>query len=121
MRKGRVWFCGDSQAHAWIEPSLAFGYEKSFSNSTSLHTYARFSVLSFLTKGRTDVLADFAGAPAGADPMRVSSDLDRTHYLGELGFEVIARRFTFSLSYSAESSDIRDSSMGTVRVVFPIH
>jgi hypothetical protein len=109
-----------TQFHAWIEPSLSIGYEKVFANSITLNTYTRLSVLSFLTEGTTDLQATFAGAP-DVDPMRVISELDRQHYLAELGMELSTKHYTLSLSYSNEFSDLRSSSTGTARVVIPIH
>ncbi len=110
-----------TQEHTWIEPSVAFGYEKSFSSKAALRAFARLSLIHFIAGHTSEVRAGFVGAPAGVDSMRVFSDLDRTHFLGQAGLELIAPRYSVSLAYSAEESDVRGGSTGTLRVAIPIH
>jgi hypothetical protein len=110
------------QGHAWIEPSIGFGFERSLANRKLLRTYARLGAIHYLSAGRTEVVAGLAGAPAGVAPMRIVSDLDRDHVIVEGGFELVAsERFTVSASYAAQGSDIRDSGTGAVRFVIPMN
>jgi hypothetical protein len=112
----------DSQTHAWVEPSLAFGIERSLANRKQLRAYARVSALQYLSSAHTDVLAGFAAASEGIAPMRVVSDLDRTHFGAEGGLELLAaERFALTLSYSLWHSGARRSDMGTLRLVIPVY
>ena len=106
------------QGHVWVEPSIGFGFERSLANRKLLRAYARLGGIHYLSAGKTEVAAGLAGAPAGVAPMRITSDLDRTHVIAEGGFELVASdRFTLSASYAAQGSDIRDSGTAAVRVV----
>jgi hypothetical protein len=110
-----------SQTHVWLEPALAFGFERNLSNERLLRTYARFSVLQHLTDATTEVRAGLVGAPADLAPMRIRSDLGPTHMIAEGGLELVSTdRFTIGLSYATERSDVRDSGTGTIRVVVPV-
>jgi hypothetical protein len=54
--------------------------------------------------------------------MPISSDLDDLHWLAEGGLELIARdKYSISLSYGAQRSDLRTSDTGSLRVVIPLH
>ncbi len=67
----------DSQAHAWVEPSIALGWAKGLANSKLLRAYARFSALQYMTSANTRLYAGLEGAPDGVEPMRIDSDLLR--------------------------------------------
>ncbi|MBX3695429.1 MAG: autotransporter outer membrane beta-barrel domain-containing protein [Steroidobacteraceae bacterium] len=111
-----------SGRHLWVEPSIAFGYEKGFEGRRLLRLYARFGVLQYLIGGDTEVRAGLTGAPAGVAPMRVISDLDQTHLTLEGGLELAALdRYTLGLSFSAQDSQSRDSGTVTARVSVPIN
>jgi hypothetical protein len=101
----------DDETHLWVQPTLAFGFERGLANRKALRVYARLGALQYLTSPTTEVRAGLTGAPAGVELMRIGSQLDRTHFLAEGGLELIAAdRFTFALSYSRQTSDTRESS-----------
>jgi hypothetical protein len=53
--------------------------------------------------------------------MRMGSDLDRTHFVGEMGLQYeAAGGFTLGLSYSQQDSEIREGSAGSLRFVLPL-
>jgi outer membrane autotransporter protein len=111
-----------SETHSWVEPTLAFDHESSLANRKVLRVYARLGVLYYLTGATTEVRAGLEGAPDGVQLMLISSDLDSTHFSAEAGFELIATdRYTLSLSYARQSSDIRESDTGTARITVPVH
>jgi hypothetical protein len=111
----------DRQSHVWIEPSVAFRVDGTLWDRTYLSGFARLGALTFLTHDTAVVRAGLAGAPAGADSMRVVSDLDRFHVMAEGGVELSqSDKFSLSLSYSVDGSRVRDSGQGTLRVVIPI-
>jgi hypothetical protein len=111
----------DSQAHAWLEPSIALGWAKGLANSKLLRAYARFSALQYMTSADTRLYAGLQGAPEGVEPMRIDSDLSGAHFVGEAGVELIAfDRFTVGLSYSMERSKIRTSDVGSLRMTVPL-
>jgi hypothetical protein len=107
---------GDDETHAWIQPTLGLGFERGFTSRKLLRAYARLGALQYLTTPTTEIRVGLEGAPVGVEPMRLSSDLDRTHFLAEGGFEMIAAdRYTFALSYSRQTSETRESSSASAR------
>ena len=53
--------------------------------------------------------------------MRIGSDLDRTHFVGEVGLQYeTAGGFTVGLSYTQQESDIREGGAGSLRFVWPL-
>ncbi len=113
---------GDDETSAWLEPAIDAGFTVNYTGDKVLRLYARFAALYYLTDPMTEVSAGLVAAPGDASMMQVGSDLDDLHWLAEGGFELIGGdRYTFSLSYGAQRSDLRDSDAGTVRVVIPLH
>jgi hypothetical protein len=113
---------GRSETHVWVEPAVAFGYDTSLGNRTGLRAYARVGALQYLNGENTEVRAGLASAPAGVAPMQITSSLDRTHFLGEVGLELFSLdHFMFGLSYTRQTSDLRDSSAGSARFVIPMN
>ena len=113
---------GRSETHAWVEPAIGFNFDSNLANSKLLRVYARLGALYYLSGDTTEVLAGLEGAPSGVDLMLISSDLDSTHFLAEGGFELIATdRYTLSVSYGMQRSDIRSSDAGTARITIPVH
>jgi hypothetical protein len=53
--------------------------------------------------------------------MRIGSDLDRTHFVGEAGLQYeTSEGFTIGVSYSREESQIREGDSGSLRFVWPL-
>jgi hypothetical protein len=112
----------DDETSAWVEPAVDAAFTTTFGQDKALRLYARFGALYYLTDATTEVKAGFAAAPQDAAMMVVGSDLDDLHWLAEGGVELVATdRYTLSLSYGAQRSDLRDSDTGTVRIVIPLH
>lgn len=110
------------ETSAWVEPAVDAAFATTFGDGKSLRLYARFGALYYLTDATTEVKAGFAAAPGDAAMMTVGSDLDDLHWLAEGGLELIAKdRYTLSVSYGAQRSDLRDSDTGTIRIVVPLH
>jgi hypothetical protein len=106
---------------AWVEPSLAFTFAGPVSDRTSLRAFARVAALQYVRGRHLPVEAEFAAAPADVAPMRVTTDLDPTRVSGEVGFEIVSPQgYRIGLSYSAERSDARRSSIGSARIVIPM-
>jgi hypothetical protein len=113
---------GRDETSAWVEPAIAAGFDTALGQDKTLRIYARLGALQYLTDATTEVRAGFVAAPAGVTPMTVGSDLDDLHWLAEGGLELVAKdRYTISVSYGAQRSDLRDSDTGTIRLVVPLH
>jgi hypothetical protein len=110
------------ETHLWVEPAIGGRYVANFGSGASLRTFARIGLLQYLSGTSTKVRAGLEGAPLAAEPMRISSDLDRTHVVGEAGLQFeTAGGFTLGLSYMQQESEIRDGGAGSFRFVFPLH
>jgi hypothetical protein len=71
----------------------------------------RAGVLQYLSGTSTEVHAGLAGGPDHAGFMRIGSDLDRTHVVGEAGLQYRAPGgFTLGLSYSHQSAPTADGA-----------
>jgi len=78
-------------------------------------------VLQYLSGTSTKVRAGLEGAPVAAAPMRIGSDLDRTHVVGEVGLQFqTPGGFTLGLSYTQQESEIREGGAGSLRFVLPL-
>ncbi|HVN41319.1 MAG TPA: autotransporter domain-containing protein, partial [Steroidobacteraceae bacterium] len=111
-----------TDTRSWLEPSVAFDFERSLANNQTLRLYGRLGALYYLSQPSTEVVAGFAVAPHGAAPMVIGSDLGRTQFLGEFGVELYATdRYMLSVSYGRQGSDIRTSDSGTARITVPLH
>jgi hypothetical protein len=112
---------GSSETHLWAEPAVAARYTANFISGSSLRTYARVGLLQYFSGTSTQVHAGLAGAPVGTEPMSMSSDLDRTHWVGELGLQYQAvNGFTLGVSYSHQESEIREGGSGSLRFAVPL-
>jgi hypothetical protein len=112
---------GGNETHLWVEPAIGARYTASFASGAALRTYARAGVLQYLSGTSTAVDAGLAGAPDYAQSMRISSDLDRTHLVGEAGLQYrAAGGFTLGLSYSHQQSDFREGGAGSLRFALPL-
>jgi hypothetical protein len=112
---------GGSETHLWAEPALSGRYGAQLGNGASLRTFLRVGVLHYLSGTSTKVRAGLSGAPEGAAPMRIGSDLDRTHFVGEAGLQYeTPRGFTMGLTYSRQESRIREGGAGSLRFVWPL-
>ncbi len=112
---------GGSETHLWAEPALAMRHVANFGNGASLRTFARVGVLQYLSGSSTKVRSGLEGASPATDPMRMGSDLDRTHFVGEVGLQYAAADgFTLGFSYSQQKSEIRDGGAGSLRFVLPL-
>ncbi len=110
-----------SQNHAWIEPTVGLAFEHALANRKLLSVYARLGALRYLSGTATEVRAGLAGAPPGVEPMRLTSDLDRTHLTLEGGLQLIALdRFMLAAAYQWQVSAIRDGRMGSLRIAIPL-
>jgi hypothetical protein len=112
---------GDSESHLWAEPALGARYVAGFASGGALRTFARIGLLQYLSGTSTAVRAGLAGAPGNAAPMSISSNLDRTHVVGEAGLQYEASGgFTLGLSYTQQQSDIRAGGAGSLRFAMPL-
>jgi hypothetical protein len=112
---------GGSEAHLWVEPAIAGRYSAEFGSGASLRTFLRVGVMQYLSGTSTKVRAGLAAATDQAAPMRIGSDLDRTHFVGEAGLQYeTAGGFTLGLSYSRQESQIRAGDAGSFRFVWPL-
>jgi outer membrane autotransporter protein len=110
-----------SETHAWLEPAVALGFQSELANRRLLRAYARFGVVQYLTESESEVRAGLVDAPPGVEPMQIISDLDRTQFVAEGGFELISSdQFTLGLSYATQNSELRDTDTGTLRIWFPL-
>ena len=81
----------------------------------------RAGVLQYLSGTSTGVRAGLAGAPDYAGYMNISSDLDRTHVVGEAGLQYqAAGGLTLGFSYSHQQSDFREGGAGSLRFALPL-
>jgi hypothetical protein len=111
----------DSESYWWIEPSLSADVESTLASGNLLRAFARMGALYYLDSDTTEVVAGFAAAPPDVNSMRVYSGLDDWHFIAEGGFSLVASdRYTLSLSYTYEHSDLRDRGAGMVRVTVPL-
>jgi hypothetical protein len=112
---------GGEEVHLWAEPAVSGRYVTNFGSGATLRTFARIGLLQYLSGTSTKVRAGLEGAPRAAAPMRIGSDLDRTHFVGEVGLQYQgAGGFTLGLSYSQQDSEIREGSAGSVRFMMPL-
>jgi len=112
---------GGSEAHLWAEPAVAGRYSAEFGSGASLRTFLRVGVMHYLSGTSTKVRAGLAAATDLAAPMRIGSDLDRTHFVGEAGLQYeTSGGFTIGLSYSRQESQIREGDAGSFRFVWPL-
>jgi len=96
-------------------------YVASFGNGASLRTFVRVGLLHYLSGTSTQVHAGLEGAPLETAPMRIGSDLDRNHVVGEAGLQFqAAEGFTIGFSYTQQESDVRESGAGSLRFLLPI-
>jgi len=111
----------DTESYWWIEPSVTVDMESTLASGRLLRAFARVGALYYLDNDSTEVVAGFAAAPSDVNAMRVYSGLDDWHFLAEGGFTLIASdRYTLSVSYTYEHSDLRDRGAGMVRVTIPL-
>jgi hypothetical protein len=121
LSQNAVIYAGN-ETHLWAEPAIGGRYVVNFGYGGSLRTFARVGVLQYLSGSSTKVRAGLEGAPLAASPMRIGSDLDRTHVVGEAGLQYMGSDgFTLGLSYTHQESDIREGGAGSFRFVLPIH
>jgi hypothetical protein len=112
---------GGNETHLWAEPAIGARYVSTFVSGSSLRTFARIGVLQYLSGTSTKIRAALEGAPDAAGSMRIGSDLDRTHFVGEVGLQYQTDRgFTLGLGYSQQDSDIREGGAGSLRFVLPL-
>jgi hypothetical protein len=112
---------GGSEIHLWAEPSIGGRYTTGFASGAALHGVLRMGLLHYVSGTSTKVRAGLRGAPEEAAPMRVGSDLDRTHFVGEVGLQYeTAGGFTLGLGYSWQQSQIREGNAGSFRFVWPL-
>jgi hypothetical protein len=112
---------GGDETHLWVEPAIGGRYVANFGSGASLRTFARLGLLQYLSGTSTQVYAGLEGAPLGTAPMRIGSDLDRTHVVGEAGLQFeTPGGFTVGLSYTQQQSDIREGGAGSLRFVLPL-
>ena len=112
---------GSSETHLWVEPSVGGRYIASFGSGASLRTFARVGVLQYLHGTSTKVRAGLEGAPGQTSPMRIGSNLNRTHFVGEVGLQFQSvEGVTISFSYTQQESEIREGGAGSMRFVLPL-
>jgi hypothetical protein len=112
---------GGDETHLWAEPALGARYHVESAGGGSLRMFARVGLLHYFSGTSTKVRAGLEGAPDAARPMRIGSDLDRTHLVGEAGLQFESTTgFTFGLSYTHQESDIREGGAGSFRFVLPL-
>ncbi|MEO8062207.1 MAG: autotransporter outer membrane beta-barrel domain-containing protein [Pseudomonadota bacterium] len=112
---------GGSETHLWAEPAIAGRYSTTFGSGASLRTFLRLGLMQYLSGTSTKVRAGLSGAPDEAAPMRIGSDLDRTHFVGEVGLQYqTAEGFTVGVSYSRQESEIREGDAGSFRFLWPL-
>ncbi len=112
---------GGSEIHLWAEPAIGARYDLQFLNGDQLRLFARAGMLQYLSGTSSKVRAGLEGAPVEAGPMRIGSDLDRTHFVGEAGMQLSLKSgFTMSFSYAMQESEIREGGAGSVRFVMPL-
>jgi hypothetical protein len=112
---------GGSETHLWAEPAIGGRYSIEFASGATLRTFLRVGALHYLSGTSTKVRAGLAAATELAAPMRIGSDLDRTHFVGEAGLQYETEGgFTLGLSYSREESRIREGDAGSFRFVWPL-
>jgi hypothetical protein len=112
---------GGDETHLWAEPAIGARHVLTFGSGASLRTFARVGLLQYLSGTSTKVRAGLAGAPSGVAPMRIGSDLDRTHVVGEAGFQYeAASGFTLGFSYTQQESEIREGGAGSLRFAWPL-
>ncbi|MEJ0084290.1 MAG: autotransporter outer membrane beta-barrel domain-containing protein [Pseudomonadota bacterium] len=110
-----------SETHLWAEPAIAGRYSATFGSGASLRTFLRVGLMQYLSGTSTKVRASLAGDQGAASPMRIGSDLDRSHFVGEVGLQYeTAAGFTMGLSYAREESQIREGDAGSFRFVLPL-
>jgi hypothetical protein len=111
-----------SETHLWVEPAVGGRYVANFGSGASLSTFARLGVLQYLSGTSTKVYAGLEGAPREAAGMRIGSDLDRTHVVGEAGLQFqTPDGFKVGLSYTQQESDLREGGAGSLRFVLPLN
>jgi hypothetical protein len=112
---------GGSETHLWAEPAIAGRYSTEFASGATLRAFLRVGLLHYVSGTSTKVRAGLWGAPDEAAAMRIGSDLDRTHYIGEAGLQYeTSDGFTIGLGYSRQQSQIREGGAGTFRFVWPL-
>jgi len=112
---------GGSETHLWVEPAIGGRYLVNFGSGASLRTFARLGLLQYVSGTSTKVRAGLEGAPLEVAPMRIGSDLDRTHVVGEAGMQFqTPGGFTLGLSYTQRESEIREGGAGSLRFVLPL-
>jgi hypothetical protein len=112
---------GGSETHLWVEPAIAGGYSTEFAGGATMRAFVRLGALHYLSGTSTQVRAGLTDATDLAAPMRIGSDLDRAHFVGEAGLQYeYDGGFTVSLSYSREESRIREGGAGSFRLAWPI-
>ena len=84
-------------------------------------TVVRVGALHYLSGTSTKVRAGLEGGPSHADPARFGSDLDRTHFVGEVGVQYATPGgFTMGFSYTQQESEIREGGAGSLRFMLPL-
>jgi hypothetical protein len=112
---------GGEETHLWAEPAIGARHVLTFDSGASLRTFARVGLLQYLSGTSTKVRAGLTGAPRDTVPMRIGSDLDRTHMVGEAGFQYVAAGgLTLGLSYTQQESEIREGGAGSLRFAWPL-
>ena len=110
-----------SEFHVWLEPAVGGQYVLGFGSGAELRTFVRLGYLEYLSGTSTKVRAGLEGAPVGVQPMRIGSDLDREHWVGEAGMQWQGPEgLTVGFSYSHRESELREGGAGSVRFVLPL-
>jgi len=77
------------ESHTWIRPELGMGVKYRFESGARMNLHASVGLHRYLDESETDVIAGFAGAPAGVSPMHVAIGLDKSYMDGSFGANLI--------------------------------
>ncbi|MGE0624304.1 MAG: hypothetical protein AB7I04_11155 [Pseudomonadales bacterium] len=106
--------------YSWVRPALEAGKEFDL-GANRLRLNADFGVQQYLGSTDTVVEARFAGAPAGAAPLKLESDLGDPVYGASVGIDFLSRsNLILQLYYQRNWADHRDADAIRFKMEFPI-
>jgi uncharacterized protein YhjY with autotransporter beta-barrel domain len=78
-----------NHTYVTVQPAVEVGWEFRQANGTLLRPFVVGSVTQYLSGSSAQITASFQGAPAGVQPFRISTDMDKTYAEINLGLDII--------------------------------
>ena len=100
------------ETYFWMRPALRFGYQHPFANAWKIQLHAGIGFHYYFSEEETQVVAGFAGAPAGVEPMDLLIELNQSYAFGGIGVDLLTSKdLSVGLYYNTITGDRFDQDM----------